>query len=245
MTEPVAAAAVPAQNKASFWEDLIDIFYQPSAVFARRQNASAWPPFLFVVIAMSVITLATYNSIEPAITADMQRVMAKTLAHNPNMTQDMADKGIAMQQKFGRYFAPVGIAVTVIVVGLLTWIVGKFFGAKEHFNAAMLIASYAFMPKVLGAVLLSAQGLLMDSSKLTSMSVLSIGPARFFDPETTSPFLLALLQRLDLLVIWETILLAIGVAVIGKISRGKAVGFGVSIWVIGGLLLLRNAYLNS
>ena len=97
MSEPaVATASTPAiPERASFWEDLIDIFYQPSAVFARRRMASAWPPYLFVVIAMAVITIATYNVLEPAITADMQRAMQKAMEHNPQMTQELADKGCA------------------------------------------------------------------------------------------------------------------------------------------------------
>src|SRR5437868_11424353 len=109
----------------------------------------------------------------------------------------------------------------------------------------MLIASYAYMPRVLGAIAAGVQGLLMDPAKLTSASVLSVGPARFFDPTTTSPIKMALLMRLDLTVIWETVLLAIGVAVLGRISREKAILFGVSIWIVGGLYLLRNAYLIS
>jgi len=245
MTQPAAEAALPATPKSSFWEDLIDIFYQPSAVFARRRTASAWPPFLFVVLALSVITFATFNAIEPALTADMQRMMAKTMAHNPNMTQEMADRAVDMQTKFGRYLAPVGLAFAVFVVGLFTWILSKLFGAKENFAAAMLITSYAYMPRVLGGIVASAQGLLLDPSKLTSMSSLSLSPARFYDPDTTSPFLMAVLQRLDLTVIWETILLAIGVAVIGKIPRGKAIAFGVLIWAVGSLYLLRQAYLVS
>ena len=245
MTDPIATTTVAAPSKASFWEDLIDIFYQPSAVFARRANASAWPPYLFVVIAMSVITFAMFNAIEPALTADIQRAMTKTMAHNPNMTQEMADRAVEMQTKFGRYFAPIGLAFAVFIVGLFTWIVSKLFSAKENFGAAMLITSYAYMPRVLGAVISGALALFTDPTKMTSMSVVSVSPARFFDPETTSPFVLALLQRLDLTVIWETILLSIGVAVIGRISRGKAIAFGVLMWIVGGVYLLRQAYLIS
>lgn len=247
MSQPAADATTPAAatDKASFWEDLIDIFYQPSAVFARRQKASAWPPYLFVVIAMSVITFATFNAIEPALTADLQRAMAKTIAHNPNMTQEMADKAVDMQTKFGRYVAPLALAFGVFIVGLFTWILSKLFSAKEDFSGAMLITSYAYMPRVLGAVITAAFALLMDPAKLTSMSALTLSPARFYDPDTTSPFFLALMQRLDVFIIWETILLAIGVAVIGKTSKGKAAAFGVLIWIVGGLYLLRQAYLIS
>jgi hypothetical protein len=74
---------------------------------------------------------------------------------------------------------------------------------------------------------------------------MSPGPAHFVDPETASPFVVALLTRLDLAIVWETVLLAIGVAVLGKIPRNKAIAFAVAIWIVGGLYQLRTAYLMS
>jgi hypothetical protein len=245
MSEPIAVGATVAPENTSFWEDLIDIFYQPSEVFARRRTASAWPPFLFVVLALSIITFATYNVISPAIEADMQRAMAKVMEQNPNMTQEMADKTVQFQSTFGRYVGIVLFSFSVFIAGLFTWLLSKIFSAKEDFSAAMLIASYAYMPRVLGAIAGAVSGLLMDPAKLTSASALSLSPARFFDAATTSPFKMALLMRLDATIIWETVLLAIGVAVIGRVPRGKAVAFGVLIWFVGGLYLLRNAYLIS
>ncbi|HEX4684327.1 MAG TPA: YIP1 family protein [Gemmatimonadaceae bacterium] len=245
MSEPIAVSATAAPEKASFWEDLIDIFYQPSAVFARRRTASAWPPFLFVVLALSIITFATFSTISPAIESDIRRAMTKAMEQNPQMTQEMADKAIEMQSTFGRYAAIVLFSLSVFIVGLFTWLLSKIFSAKEDFSAAMLIASYAYMPRVLGAIAAGVMGLLMDPGQLTSASVLSLSPARFFDAATTSPFKMALLTRLDLTLIWETVLLAIGVAVIGRVPRGKAIAFGVLMWIVGGLYLLRNAYMMS
>jgi uncharacterized membrane protein (DUF485 family) len=47
------------------------------------------------------------------------------------------------------------------------------------------------------------------------------------------------------MVVWQTALLAIGLAVIGRVSRGKAIAFAVTIWIVGSLYLLRAAYLLS
>jgi hypothetical protein len=56
---------------------------------------------------------------------------------------------------------------------------------------------------------------------------------------------MTILSRIDATVIWETVLLAIGIAVIGRVSRGKAAAFGVLIWIVGSLYQLRSAYLIS
>lgn len=249
MSDPTYAVestpAPAAPEKASFWEDVIDIFYQPSAVFRRRANGNAWWPFLFVVLGMSLLTILTFSAMEPVMEAEIRRAMAASMAKNPQMTQEMVDKAVAMQTGIGRYFFGIGIAIAIFLVGLATWLVSKMFGAVETFGQAMLIAGYAYMPRLLGTIIGVVIALVTDPAQLTGASVLSAGPAHFFNPETANPFMLAILQRLDLMVIWETVLLAIGVSVLGKIPRNKAIAFAVVIWIVGGLWQLRTAYLLS
>jgi hypothetical protein len=47
--------------------------------------------------------------------------------------------------------------------------------------------------------------------------------------------LVEFLGRMDVFTIWVTVLLAIGLAVTGRISRGKAAMAAVVIWLIGAL----------
>jgi hypothetical protein len=96
-----------------------------------------------------------------------------------------------------------------------------------------MVASYAYVPRVVEAVVNGVQGLLMDPASLNGRYRLSLGPARFFDPDVASPVLLAFLGRLDLITIWVTVLLAIGLAVTGKIPRGRAAAAAAIVWLIG------------
>jgi hypothetical protein len=244
MTETTAAPTATAKP-ASFWEDLIDIFYQPSDVFRRRARASAGPIFFFVVIAMAVITMATYPAIAPAFDGDYARMMPKIMAQNPAMTQEAADKGHHFQAIGIQYFSGVFIAVAMLIVAFFVWIIGMIFGAKQSYGTALLITSYAYMPRLLGGVVSGLEGLLMDATKLMSVSQLTLSPARFLDPSTANPLTMAALSRFDVATLWETVLLAIGVAVLGKISRGKAIGFAITIFIIGSLYQLRSAYMMS
>jgi len=245
MTESTAPAAPASPATASFWEDLIDIFLQPVAVFTRRAKGSAWPSFLFVVVAMAIIGYATFPAIQPAIEGDLARALPKMMAQNPRFTPEMADKMMSSQAVIIRYAAGPATALTLLIDGLFVWLLGKLFGAVEGFGAAILIASYAFFPRILGGVISGAQGLIMDPTKLRSASMLTLGPARFLDPDTANPFTSALLSRLDLTIVWQTVLLAVGLAVIGRVPRGKAIAFAITIWFVGSLYLLRAAYIMS
>jgi len=91
------------------------------------------------------------------------------------------------------------------------------------------------MPRIVQILVNAAQGLFMAPEKLTSMYSVGISPARFMDPDNGSPVLLALASRIDPFVIWITILLAIGLHVIGKIPKQQAYIAAAITWVVGAL----------
>jgi hypothetical protein len=243
MTESTASVAPSKPTESSFWEDVIDIFYQPAEVFRRRQNRSVWPPMLFVAISIGVIFFATFNTLEPLFAAEFTRQTAKVLAKNPQITQEMMDKQRSIGEAFTRYGIGVVVLVTMFILGVVAWLVGKLVGSKQTFQAALVVAAWSYMPRVLGAVIGGVQGLLMDPAKLTGQMSISLSPARFMDPDTSNPLLFQLMGRFDLITIWVTILLAIGLYVTGKVSKDRAAVFGILIWIVGSLPALRTAYM--
>lgn len=242
MTESTAPAAVAP--KTSFWEDAFDIFVSPAAVFRRRQNSSFWPPMLLVAISIGIIVFATFNTLQPIFDAEFARAIAKTAAKNPQAAQAPAEamnKFRDMGENVGRYGAGLLILVTMFVVGTIAWLLGKLFDSKQTYNAALVVAAWSFMPRVLGALIGGIQGLLMDPESLKSQLSISLSPARFMDPDTSNQLLFQLMGRFDLITIWVTVLLAIGLSVTGRVSKSNAVVFGTLIWIVGGLPVLRQA----
>jgi hypothetical protein len=230
-------------NTPGFWEDVIDIFYQPAEVFRRRQNKSVWPPMLFVAISIAVIFFATFNTLEPMFDAEFTRNSVKAMAKNPQITAEMMDKSHAIATASTKYGIGVVTLVTIFLLGSVAWLVGKLFGSKQAYQAALVVAAWSSVPRVLGVLINGVQGLLMDPAKITSPLSISLSPARFMDPDGSSPLLYQLVGRFDLITIWVTVLLAIGLYVTGKVSKGKAVGFGIAIFIVGALPALRAAFL--
>ena len=240
MTESTSTPTTSAA-KPSFWEDVIDIFFQPSAVFRRRQNSSVWPPMLFVALSIGIIFFVTFNTLEPLFDAEFNRVVAKTIAKNPQITAEMMERGRSFQTIVVKYGLAVVMLVTMFVLGCVSWLVGKLFDSKQTFQAGLVVAAWAYMPRVIGALLGGVQGLLMDPANLKGQLSISLSPARFMDPEVPNQLLYQFLGRFDLITIWVTVLLAIGLHVTGKVPKGKAAIFGVVIWLIGALPALRQA----
>ena len=225
----------PTPSQTSLWEDFVDIFYAPSSVFARRTDGKFGKPLLFLVVVCAILAFLTKNALQPVMDAEFARRTAEMMRKNPNVTAEQMASGRGFFETLGPIFFAIGITVSVFGTGLVLWAVGKLFDAKESVAAAIMIATYAEMPRIVQILVNAAQGLFMAPEKLTSMYSVGISPARFMDPDHASPVLLALASRIDPFVIWITILLAIGLHVIGKIPKQQAYIAAAITWVVGAL----------
>jgi hypothetical protein len=85
------------------------------------------------------------------------------------------------------------------------------------------------------------QGLFVDPAQLTGRYSVSLGLGRFMDPATTPAVLYYMLGRIDVFTIWLTVLLAIGLAVTGKVDGVRAAIAGVLVWLLGAIYPLIGA----
>ena len=251
MTQPTASGsgadydapstvAPKKPEKASLLDDFMDIFYAPSAVFARRANASFWIPLLIISVLLGVIYFANRDLIDPIVEAEFARGMARN-AQAQQMTADQMATARKFAGTLGMIFAFIGPPIAMLLLGVVIWIVGKFFDAKQTMNAAIVVAVFSYVPRVIEGVVNRVEGLFVDTSALNSRYSLTLGLGRFLNPDTASPILLGLVGRIDVFTIWITVLIAIGFAVTGKISRGKAAIAAAIVWLVGALPTLASA----
>ncbi len=229
-----ATAGIATPERASVWEDFLDIFYAPSSVFARREHGSFWIPMLVVTVALGALFIVNMGVLEPIMDAEMRRGMA-AMADDPRMTPEMIEQGRGFALGIAKVGAFIGIPIAILLIAAMLYFMGKVVGAKQTWHAALVVAGYAYVPRIIESVLVGVQGFFMDPSQLDGRYRVSLGIGRFLDPDTTSPVLIALVGRVDVFTIWVTVLLAIGLAVTGRIPRSKAAIAAALVWVLGGL----------
>lgn len=227
----------PADQKdPNVFEDILEIFYAPAAVYERRKDRPAFglALLIFAVVFVGLFFLLQ-SAMEPIFDAEMKRGMAAAVKQNPQLTPEMVEK----MSGYGRKFAIFGIAgyglLGPLIVGLVLWVCGKLVSAKEELGQAMMVVTFAFFPRVLQELVNGLQALVLPEESLISQYSVSLSPARFLNPDTANPLVLALLGRVDLFTLWMTVLIAIGLSITGKISRGQAAVAAGGVWLIGGL----------
>jgi hypothetical protein len=229
-----SAPVAPTPPKAALAEDFVDIFFSPREVFARRANSGFVLVMIIVTLLLGGLFLVNRGTMESIMDAEFARGMAEAMKANPSMTQEQMDAG----KKFAGYTMSIGAFVFIPIVMLLTglgaWLTTRLLGAKISYAAATMIATYAYLPRVLESLGISLQGMLLDTSAMRGRFQLSLGVGRFLDPEM-SPGLLGLVGRLDVFTLWVTVLIAVGIAVVAKLPREKAIAAGALVWVWGAL----------
>lgn len=239
MTAPDSSTIIPPSAPAAktpgLWEDFIDIFVSPTEVFERRRNAGFAVPLLVFAVLFTILAIVARPALAPVFDAEFARGAAAAMRKNPQITPDQMARTRAMTEKFQAIGFFLSGLITPLVIGLVLWIAGKFVDAKEDIRAACVVATYAYFPRLLEWLVSVAQGFALDPASLNGRYRLSLGAGRFLDPDTASPVLLALLGRLDVFTIWVTILLAIGLSVVGRIPRSRAAVAAAVVWLVGAI----------
>ena len=228
------APAAPA-DKASVWEDFLDIVYAPAAVFRRRATGNYWIPLLVVAVLMEVLAYANRGIMRPVFDAEFARGAAAAMKANPQLTPDMMNRARDIQFAIAQYGTGVVTVLLILFVAFIIWLGVRLVGSRVSWNAALVVASFAQIPKVVQQIALSIQALLIDPANVTSRFSIEIGPGRFMDAATVQPMVGALMDRLEIFALWSVVLVTIGAAVSAKMPRAKAWAFGIGIWVVGAL----------
>lgn len=230
-------------KKTGVFDDFVDIITSPSRVFERRQDGKFGTHLMLLTLLCVVLFFVFKNAMEPIMDAEFSRGAAKMMEKNPNLTQDQ----LATMQKMGGTFAGIGFAfvfpISVLLVGLALWLMGKVFGGTQTAKQSMFIATISQVPTVIGMVLGAVQAMLLPADKLTSQYSIGFSAARFMDPDATNAGVLGLIGRIDLIGIWIIILMGIGLSIVGKMDRPKAWAAAAIAWVVAVLPFLIPALL--
>ncbi len=220
--------------QSSLVEDLIDAFFSPVEMFTRRAGRPSWAAYAIVTLLLAAAFYSSLGALQGFFDAEMARAVADVTAKNPQLTGDQLagmQKTMELSFKYGGFAA---MPFVLLVLGACVWLVAKILGGELGYGGGVMIASFAYLPKVLESLLVTVQSLVLDTSKFSGRYQFSWGVGRFLDP-AMSQGMQNLLGRIDLFTLWATLLIAIGLAYSAKVPKSKAYAGAAIVWVLGAL----------
>lgn len=223
-----------AEKPPSVWEDLLEVVYAPRAVFERRVNYQAFGlAMVILTVASTAIFFATRSTLEPIFDATVKQQVAEVLKQNPQIKEEQVQ---GMQGWMRGSIAGVILLSPIalpFLAGLFLWVVGKFFDSSAGLVGTIMIATYSYVTRLLGFVAGGIMALVLPEDQVTTFFSISLSPARFFDPATTSASMMGALARLDLFLLWQVGIQIVGLKVLGKLSTANAAAIAIIVWMLG------------
>ena len=234
-----------AEPKPNPFQRIIGVLFSPDATFASIARRPDW-----VVPLALIVILSLANGILISSRIDFGAPAREAMAQNKNMTQEQMDRAEKMSVGMGKvakFIGPViAIIVLLIVAGALLLTV-RLMGGEGDFKQAFSVTCYAWIPNIIQAIVLTIIVLAKGSTAINPQTIPTIvrsNPAFLVDMKT-QPMAFALLSSLDLFTIWVIVLLVIGFAYVGRISKAKAAVAVVSLWAVTILFKLIPAALQG
>jgi Yip1 domain len=230
MNEPVAMGTAPAGTSTigDSFRGLIDVFFRPTELFQRIKDRPTFlVPFLVFILFMGLFFYATIDIIvnEQVNSPQFKSRMAEQSQQIPAETMSKMIKISTLG------FGIPAMALIPVLAAALALFWGNFVWAgKATFRQLMSVMSYACMIQVLSAVAL----LPLVFAKESIMVTYSLGS--LVPDKMDNMILYTALSKIDLFIIWEIIVVGIGISIIYNFSRNK--GLLISVLSMGMLSIV-------
>ncbi len=230
-TEPT----VVAPEKASRWEDFIDVIFSPGELYERRADEGWFKPFLILAVINVILYYALLPITGPMIEAAIQQNSP------PNATPAQIEQGAKMMKYGMGIIAPVMYLIMIAGTALAIKLVSSLLEPGATWRQSFVITTYAHFITVVQSLFVAIAAFIKSmTGGQPSAQDASFGLLRFMDVGT-DPVMRALLGRTDLFAIWIAALFAVGLIHIVRMPLGKAITTAAIVWALIALPSLAGA----
>ena len=234
-TETENVAAPP--EKASRWEDFIDVVFSPGELYDRRANEGWFKPFLI----LCAVCIVLYYALLPVTGGIWEAVMRENAP--PNANPDQIEQSAAFMKWLGGAFLPFGVIMVIAVSAVAIKLVSALLEPTATWRQGFMISTYSMYVAVPQSIITAIVVYIKSSTggELT-MGDASFGLLRFMGTDI-DPVMRNVLGRADLFAIWSAALVAIGLMHVVRMPRGKAIITAAIVWALIALPGLASAAL--
>lgn len=212
---------------------LTGIFFEPGKTFEALRTR---PRFLVAGLIMMLLTFSVTIVINQRI--DMGQYIRESMeksSRGANQTEEQKEMGVKIG-KIVSYLIPLAVPIA-IAAGAALYLLGVMaFGGSISYKKSVSVWTYSSLPPQLVGTIIVILVLFLKAPETIDLERLAVtNPAAFLSSDS-SPVLIALLSKFDLLRFYGMFLAAIGLKKVAKISSGSAWGVVLGYYLIYSVL---------
>lgn len=227
LTEPPTSA--PAARHGAL-QRLWMMFTSPGEVFS---DITVKPTWVLLMVILVLLGVGVQLVIAPHIDTEAT-IRARMADRADELTEAQMERIVEQAERFGKFGPIIGLVVAPIAWALMAavfLVMLKMVGSEADYVRSLSTTLHAYWPPTLVALVLMG-ALVQRVGKVPQEELGNIVKANlgaFLSPDTAS-WLKAAAGTISIFNIWAVVLLIIGFATVGKISRGKAAVVALVPW---------------
>jgi len=211
---------------------VLSVFVSPGAVFA---DIARKPTVALALILLTLVSVGGQLAVIPHM--DMAATIQARMEKSGRKVSDaQMTKAIEMGNKFKYVGVGIGAVATpamFLLLGLVFWLGVKLLGSDTGYVRILSTVTHAFLPAtvvstILLVIIVSRSGMI-PATAISGLVKANLGA---FLPSSTGPALRALAGSVDLFAAWSLVLLAMGLATVGRLKQARATALVVGLWLV-------------
>ncbi len=205
---------------------ILDIFVAPTKVFTTLKEKSEWvTPFIIVLIVVAVSAALTVNLTKETIIAKQEEMMRERGMSEEQIEQALRVASGPVMIISSTIGAAVFIVAILLVFAFLINLLIPLFGGTGAFKRVFSVVCFSALIKVPSAILK------LILTALTKSPYVTTSLALFVPGLAKDSFAYKVLAGFDFFIIWEMVLVSLGVSITNEIEKKNAYTLIFLIWI--------------
>lgn len=222
---------------------MVRVLYAPGETFEAVSQRHGWLDWFAPALVTALVATASLQATMPLLAKAQQEAMAKAVAGSHLTAQQQEQQREMMAKMSGvshvaaLVMAPLSTFAMVFIFGGVMLAIGRFIlGGELVFGQALAVAGYTSLISVVQAAVMTP----LRQAKGTMMATL--GPGLLLPDGMLTSFTGRLANAVDVFVLWQVGVAAVGLAILSRCATGKAL---VCLLVVWALVVLAGAFVGG
>ena len=207
---------------------MIRVFHAPRETFeaaAASRTAIDWvaPAAVSAIVAFAAAVAIMPLAMEEGAKAFQEQMQGQEFGDEQ---REMMEKMAGAGQTFGLVMAPVGSFVVLFISALLLLGIARIAGADVGYSGMLTVSAYSSLVQALKGIIVTPL-MLSKNSMMVHTGLGLLLPAEMLDS-----FAGRFLAGIEIFMLWQVVIVAVGISALGKVDTRKALVPVVVLWLV-------------